>query len=107
MPGKQIFSLGFELNENDQLIYDDVHLIRVNDTTDLAEVADWMPWYIAGGLRAPAPAEFLGGADVYGSLPEGGKAYFSIDVQPGRYAWIVVAPSEEQIWHEFTVPSEE
>lgn len=105
--GKHMFSLGFDMDENDQLVYDDVHLIEVNDDTDLAQVADWLPWYIDGGLRAPAPAEFLGGADAYGSVPEGGKAYFSIDVQPGRYAWIVVAPSEEKIWHEFTVSSEQ
>ncbi len=101
--GKHMFSLGFDLDENDQLVYDDVHLIEVTDDTDLAQIADWMPWYKAGGLRAPAPAVFLGGADAYGSVPEGGNAYFSIDVQPGRYAWIVVAPSEEQIWHEFTI----
>lgn len=104
--GKHMFSLGFELNENDQLVYDDVHLIRVSDSTDLAQVADWLPWYKAGGLRAPEPAEFFGGADAYGSIPEGGKTYFSIDVPPGRYAWIVQAPSEEEIWHEFTVDSE-
>lgn len=103
--GRKIFSVDFELDENDQLIYDDVHLIKVNDDTDLAQVANWLPWYQAGGLRAPAPAEFLGGADVYGSLPHGEKAYFSIDVQPGRYAWIVAAPVEEQVWQEFTVDS--
>lgn len=104
--GKHMFSLDFELNGDSQLVYDDVHLIRVTDSTDLAQVADWLPWYKSGGLRAPAPAEFFGGADAYGSVPEGGKAYFSIDVQPGRYAWIVDAPSEEQVWQEFTVPSE-
>lgn len=102
-PGKHIFSLDFEQSENDQLIYDDIHLIRMTEETDLASVSDWMSWYKVGGLRAPAPAEFLGGADVHGSTPEGGKAYFSMDVQPGRYAWVVDAPSKEQIWREFTV----
>lgn len=106
-PGKHTFSLDFELDENGQLIFDDVHLIRINDETDLAAVADWMSWYKIEGLQAPAPAEFLGGTDVYGAIPQDGKAYFSMDVQPGRYAWIVDAPSKEEVWQEFTVSSED
>lgn len=101
--GKQIISVDFELNASDQLFYDDVHLVRTNDETDFTSVNDWMGWYQVGGLRAPAPAEFLGGADVYGSLPYGGEAYFTVDIEPGEYAWVVHAPAADPVFERFTI----
>lgn len=100
-------AVDFELNEDDQLFYDDVHLIRTNEETDFVSINEWMGWYQVGGLRAPAPAEFLGGADVYGSLPEGGKAYFSVNIEPGDYAWVVHSPTGDPIFERFTVNSED
>ncbi len=78
----------------------DVHLVRLEDDTDVNEVATWMDWMEVGGLRAPAPARFLGGVQ---EMPIGHTAYFTVEVEPGRYAWIVEAPAESSMWKEFTV----
>lgn len=101
--GSHIIAVNFELNDDDQLFYDDIHLIRANNETDFTSINEWMGWYQVGGLRAPAPAEFLGGADVYGSLPYGGKAYFSIDIEPGEYAWVVHAPGGDPVYERFVI----
>jgi hypothetical protein len=101
--GKQVISVDFELNDEGQLYYDDVHLIRTNNETDFASINEWMGWYQVGGLRAPAPAEFLGGADVYGSLPYGGEAYFTVDIEPGEYAWVIHSPTEDPVFERFTI----
>jgi hypothetical protein len=82
----------------------DLHLVRVEDDTDLAEVARWLDWYQPGGVQAPAPADFIGGFDTYGSMPDDGRAHFGVDVnEPGNYAWIVNAPPEDELWQTFTV----
>lgn len=69
----------------------DLHLVRLGQETSLEEIASWMDWMEVGGLRAPAPAEFLGGAQ---EMPVGYTAYFTVDVEPGRYAWISESPAE-------------
>jgi len=63
----------------------DVHLIRLNDTTDIDEVILWLDWMNIKGLESPAPVEFLGGAQ---EMPAGYTAYFTADLVPGNYAWI-------------------
>lgn len=63
----------------------DIHLVRLEEGTDPAALAAWMDWMNLDGLRAPAPAEFLGGAQ---EGPAGDAAYFSFEVEPGRYAWV-------------------
>ena len=78
----------------------DVHLVRLDDVTDVAELARWMDWMEVDGLRAPAPAPFLGGTQ---EMPVGYTAYFTATLEPGRYAWIVEAPAESAKWSEFTV----
>lgn len=85
-------------------VHDNVHLIRLEDDTDLAEVAAWLDWYEEGGLQAPAPADFLGGVHAYGAMPADGVLHFSVEnVEPGDYAWIVEAPPEDAVWETFTV----
>jgi len=101
--GNHIVSVDFELNEENQLYYDDIHLIRDDEETDFTTINEWLGWYQVGGLRAPAPAEFLGGADVYGSLPYGDKAYFTVDMEPGKYAWVVHSPMGEPVFERFTI----
>ena len=61
----------------------DVHLVRLEDA-DLDEVLGWMDWMEVQGLRAPAPAEFLGGVQ---EMPEGYTSYFTVAPEPVRYAW--------------------
>jgi hypothetical protein len=75
----------------------DVHLVRLADGTDLDRLAAWMDWMNLDGLRTPAPAQFLGGAQ---EMPPGHTAYVTAEVAPGRYAWV----SEPRGWvEEFTV----
>ncbi len=84
--------------------HDNVHLVRMAEDTDLAAVSSWMNWYSAGGLQAPAPAEFLGGVHTYGHRSPDNRAYFTVEnVEPGRYAWLVQAPAGEKLWEIFTV----
>lgn len=63
----------------------DVHLIRLNDSTEIEEVIYWLDWMNIEGLQSPAPVEFLGGTQ---EMPVGFTSYFTVDLKPGNYAWI-------------------
>lgn len=78
----------------------DVHLVRLNDGTDINKLKEWMDWMNINGLRTPAPAEFLGGTQ---EMPVGYTSYFNINLKPGRYAWISEASADKGMFKEFTV----
>jgi len=78
----------------------DVHLARLKDEVEVGEVVLWMDWMELSGLRAPAPAEFLGGAQ---EMPIGHTAYFTVNLEPGRYGWITEASADKGMFQEFTV----
>ncbi len=78
----------------------DVHLIRMNDTTDIDEVIFWLDWMNIKGLESPAPVEFLGGAQ---EMPVGYTAYFTADLVPGNYAWISESSAAKGMVEMFTV----
>ncbi len=80
----------------------DVHLVRLSDSTDTAAVAGWMDWTQKGGLATPAPAEFLGGLN---EMPAGSTGYLTVELEPGRYAWIAEVPNprEKGMYREFVV----
>jgi hypothetical protein len=80
----------------------DVHLVRLEDDTDLDEVAGWMDWSTPDGLEIPAPAVFLGGCE---EMPAGKTGYVTVTLEPGRYAWIaeVPKPREKGMLKVFTV----
>jgi len=78
----------------------DVHLARMKDGVDLNEVARWMDWMELSGLLAPAPAEFLGGAQ---EMPIGHTAYFTVHLEPGRYGWLTEASPDKRMFKEFTI----
>jgi hypothetical protein len=61
----------------------DVHVIRMTDTTRIDSVIAWMNWMNVNGLQSPAPAEFLGGTQ---EMPVGYTSYFTIMLEPGEYA---------------------
>jgi hypothetical protein len=63
----------------------DVHLARFDEGADLEALVFWMDWSNVGGLRAPAPVEFLGGVE---NMPAGNHGYMTVDLTPGRYIWI-------------------
>ncbi len=102
-PGQHTVAVHFEDQKiHEHLLGHDVHLVRLEDDTDLEELAIWMDWTQPTGLETPAPAEFLGGIH---EMPAGAMAYFSVRLQPGRYAWIaeVPSPAEKGMLQTFTV----
>jgi len=78
----------------------DLHLVRLTEATRLDTVTRWMDWMERDGLRAPAPAEFLGGVQ---EMPAGRTAYFAVDLAPGKYAWVSERPAEQPMARDFTV----
>ncbi len=88
--GEHVVQVVFE----DQKVHEnfaghDVHLVRLDETTDLTKLAAWMDWSQPEGLETPAPALFLGGSN---EMPAGQTAYFKVSLTPGRYAWIAEVP---------------
>lgn len=69
-PGRQTVAVHFgERPEGALFLGNDVHLVRLEEGTDLEELARWLdPWKV-DGFRAPAPAEFLGGTQDMPRVP--------------------------------------
>lgn len=78
----------------------DVHVARLDEGTSLEEVSAWMDWMNLDGLKAPAPVEFVGGAQ---EMPVGTTSYFTVTLEPGRYAWVSEATTTDRQVREFTV----
>lgn len=80
----------------------DVHVAQLAEDTDLEALERWMDWRDPAGLSTPAPVRFLGGLN---EMPVGSTGYFTIDLQPGRYALISEVPNarESGLYREFTV----
>jgi len=81
----------------------DVHLARLEDETDLDALGAWMDWSQPTGLDTPPPAVFLGGTH---EMQAGETAYFTVTLEPGRYAWIaeVPNPASKNMLKSFTIP---
>jgi len=78
----------------------DVHLVKLNDNTNLDDVIQWMNWMNINGLRSPAPAEFLGGTQ---EMPVGYTSYFTVNLEPGNYTWISETATDNKMVNKFTV----
>lgn len=78
----------------------DVHLARMGDGADMAEIVPWMDWMNVQGLRNPAPVRFLGGTQ---EMAAGATVYVTVDLEPGPYAWISQMTAAQGMLHEFTV----
>lgn len=78
----------------------DVHLVRLEGGADMDEVVRWMDWMNVEGLREPAPAAFVGGAH---EMPVGHTSYFTVELTPGRYAWIAESSADKGMVREFTI----
>jgi hypothetical protein len=88
--GRQTIAVRFlDQTTHENFVGHDVHLLRVADDTDLDALEAWMDWSAPGGLQTPAPAEFLGGLN---EMPAGSTGYFTVDLEPGKYAWISEVP---------------
>lgn len=68
----------------------DVHLMRVDDDQSIARADAWLDWRTPNGLEDPSPVDFLGGVN---DMPAGTHAYFTVDLEPGEYAFIAEVPS--------------
>jgi hypothetical protein len=80
------------------LLPHDVHLARLHEGTPVDSVVAWMDW--VDRLQAPGPAEFLGGVE---QMPAGSTGYVTVELAPGRYAWVSEAYGPRGVVSEFTV----
>jgi hypothetical protein len=86
--GNNIFAVHF--NEHPEVgLGNDIHLIKMDENTNMDDVSFWMDWLNIGGLTPPAPAIFLGGAH---EMPVGYIAYFNCNLEPGDYSFIAETP---------------
>lgn len=98
-PGQQVVEVRFT-SENPPLLANDLHLVRLDEGEDVADVAAWMDWSRPEGLKAPAPATFLGGTH---EMPQGRSAYLTVDLEPGRYAWVSERGAQTPLYQAFEV----
>lgn len=82
--GRQTIRVDFKEDPETFTPYD-VNLAKIDESTNLDDVVFWMDWSNVGGLRAPAPVEFLGGVE---HMEAGNHGYMTVDLSPGRYLWI-------------------
>jgi hypothetical protein len=102
-PGRNTVAVHFadqKLHEN--FVGHDLHVARLSPTSDLAALERWMDWRRREGLETPAPATFIGGTN---EMPAGSTAYLTLDLEPGRYAWIAEVPDagKKGMMREFVV----
>lgn len=110
-PGIHRIEISFE----DQAVYShllghNVQLVRLPDDYDsglLSRLEEWMDWTKENGLihDAPEGVKFLGGSmEMQGD----NKAYFTINLKPGHYAWIAEVPdaSDKGMLKTFSVPGD-
>ena len=103
LAGLQTIAVHFKDQEpHEHFLGHDVHLVKLENDTDLKKLNSWMTWTAPDGLNTPAPVTFLGGAQ---EMPAGGTAYITIDLKPGKYAWIaeVPDPASKNMLKTFTV----
>ena len=80
------------------LVGHNVHLARLNESMRAEDMVPWMDWVDA--LRSPAPVEFLGGAE---EVPPGQATFLTVNLEPGRYAWISEGYGDRGMVKEFTI----
>jgi hypothetical protein len=102
-PGDQTIAVHFaDQTTHEHFLGHDVHLVRLDEGTDVEALASWMDWTQPAGLETAAPATFIGGLH---EMPAGETGYFTAALEPGRYAWIaeVPNPAEKGMLQPFTV----
>lgn len=101
--GEQLVAVHFE-QENPGMIGSDVHLAKLDESTDAFEVAEWLDFMTAEGLVStaenPGPATFIGGTH---EMPIGNTAYFKVNLDPGSYVWVAEQQIANMAMEEFTV----
>jgi hypothetical protein len=85
-PGKHVLEVYFEDQVSENGSGHDVHLVKLSEDSDLEKLGNWMIWTTPEGMSTPAPeGTFLGGVQ---NLRAGERGYMTVDITPGRYAWI-------------------
>jgi hypothetical protein len=72
----------------------DVHIMRVENDDSISQADAWLDWRAKDGLEDPSPVTFLGGIN---DMPEGSHSYFTVDLQPGNYAFIAEVPRPQEL----------
>lgn len=99
-PGSNTIRVEFrEQQALPSFVGNDVHLMRVDDEQSIARADAWLDWRTPNGLEDPSPVEFLGGIN---DMPAGTHAYFSVQLEPGDYAFIAEVPGPQAAG--FTLP---
>lgn len=97
--GKHRFKVNYLEDPSGGFPYD-VHLAQLTEDTDVDALREWMDWMNVGGLRAPAPARFVGGSE---NMAAGNTAYFTVLLEPGRYALLSEVGATGAMYTEMTV----
>ena len=84
----------------DGFMMHDINLFRLNDTTLVNDLVEWMDWMELDQFTAPAPAYSLGGIE---HMAEGMTGYMTVDLQPGNYVWISEMYGSRGMTKTFTV----
>lgn len=87
----------------DGFMQHDINLFRLDDGVSTNELVDWMDWMDLTQFRAPAPGYSLGGME---HLAAGKTGYFTVDLEPGDYAWVSEGYAANGMVETFTVPSQ-
>ena len=64
----------------------------VDNEESIAAADGWLDWRTKNGLEDPGPVTFLGGIN---DLPAGSRGYFTVDLEPGDYAFIAEIPGPQ------------
>ena len=84
----------------------DVHLVKLDESTDLDALNNWMNWSAPTGLSGLGVegVTFIGGTQ---EAPAGDTTYFTAHLKPGNYALIaeVPDPRSKGMLQTFSIPS--
>lgn len=93
--GQQTVAVHFGERPDEERPFLNLELVPLDEGTRAEDVAEWFK-----NLGAPAPVEFLGGVQT---MPVGATAYITVDLAPGRYAWVSDATRTHGMKKVFTV----
>ena len=84
----------------DGFMQHDINLFRLDDGVEIGEIVAWMDWMDLTQFRAPAPGYSLGGMEHQAA---GSTGYITVDLQPGRYAWVSEGYADRGMVEAFTI----
>ena len=97
--GRQIVAI--HVMENPQgFTMHNLDLFRLNDTTDVQQVVQWMDWMDLDQFKAPAPGYSIGGIEP---MAAGRTGYVTLNLTPGKYAWVSEGYGNRGMVEEFTI----